>query len=310
MRLNYNIFSRENYCTLLFIIGFGLLQISETKLFAQEIEKNEIQNSVDKEYHVVKNIFYKTGTDLSEYEKERCFLDLYLPKETQNFPIIIWFHGGSMKHFSKDDSFIQAIGIGFAHYGIAVAVVNYRLSPKAKYPAYIEDAAASVAWVINHIPDYGGNSQSIFISGHSAGGYLTYMLGMDLNYLESFGIKSDQIAGLIPVSGQTFTHYTVREERGIPNPEITPIIDDASPCFHVRKDTPPVLAIYGENDNQDRKEENEYFIALLKKVGHADAEYKEIKGRDHASLITRILNPGDAFAETVLAFIKKHKMSK
>ncbi len=55
---------------------------------------------------------------------------------------------------------------------MAVVAVNYRLYPKVKAPVYIEDAAAAVAWVFRHIEEYGGDPELIFISGHSAGGYL------------------------------------------------------------------------------------------------------------------------------------------
>ena len=51
--------------------------------------------------------------------------------------------------------------------GVAVATVNYRLFPKIKAPAYIEDAAAAVAWVFKNIGDYGGDSSRIYVSGHS-----------------------------------------------------------------------------------------------------------------------------------------------
>ena len=61
--------------------------------------------------------------------------------------------------------------------------VNYRLSPKAKNPAYIEDAAEAVAWVFKNIEKYGGRKDHIFVSGHSAGGYLSLILAMDKKYM-------------------------------------------------------------------------------------------------------------------------------
>lgn len=59
--------------------------------------------------------------------------------------------------------------------GFAVIGVGDRLSPKVTAPAYIEDAAAAVAWVFKNIEKYGGNNDLIFVSGHSAGGYLGLM---------------------------------------------------------------------------------------------------------------------------------------
>ncbi len=255
---------------------------------------------------VLKNFSYKSGADLDAYEKARGFLDLYLPSLQAHFPVLVWFHGGSLKFSSKDDAATQKLAQHFAQHGVAVAVPNYRLSPQAKYPAYIEDAAQAVAWVIQHLPEYGGNPHALFISGHSAGGYLAAILGLDSRYLEACGVPLTAIAGILPVSGQTFTHYTIREERGIPNPENTPVIDAAAPCYHVRKDAPPVLAICGDHDSADRIEENRYLIAMLKKVGHPDAAYQEMPARNHIELIQYIPNPGDPVTQAVLTFIARH----
>lgn len=260
-------------------------------------------------YVLKDNLFYKSGSNLSDYEKERCFLDLYLPKGSSGFPVMVWFHGGSLERCSKDDYFTQDLAKHFAANGVAVAAVNYRLSPNVGYPSYVEDAAASVAWVIAHVGEYGGDANSVFLAGHSAGGYLTYMLGMDRKYLSASGIAIDRIAGLVPISGQTFTHYTIRKERGIADPENTPVIDDASPCYHAQKSGVPILVVCGDGDPQDRIEENHYFLALLKKVGYTNAEYREMKNRNHWDLVMKIPAEGDPLSEAVLAFIARHSRS-
>ena len=72
----------------------------------------------------------------------------------------------------------------------------------------------------------GGDPKKIFVAGHSAGGYLTSMVGMDKKYLAKHNIDANKIAGLIPFSGHTITHFTVRQERGIDGKQ--PIIDGLS----------------------------------------------------------------------------------
>ena len=99
---------------------------------------------------------------------------------------------------------------------MAVVAVEYRLNPKVKAPKYIEDAAAAVSWVFKNIEQFGGDTSLIFVSGHSAGGYLTSMIGLDKSWLQKFSIDANKIAGLIPLSGHTITHFTVRAERNIP----------------------------------------------------------------------------------------------
>ncbi len=111
--------------------------------------------------------------------------------------------------------------------GVAVVVVNYRLHPKVKAPAYIDDAAAAVAWVFKNIEKYGGDPDLIFVSGHSAGVYLTSMIGLDTTYLNKYDVDANMIAGLIPYSGHTITHFTIRQERGLSWDK--PVVDQYGP---------------------------------------------------------------------------------
>jgi len=210
-----------------------------------------------------------------EYISERCVLDLYYPKNKKGFATIVWFHGGGLTGGSKElPEELKGKEIG-------IVGVNYRLYPKVHAPTYIEDAAAAVSWVFNNIPDYGGDSSLIFISGHSAGGYLTSMIGLDKRWLGAHHIDANRIAGLIPFSGHTITHFTVREERGIPGTRA--IIDDLAPLYHVRPDAPPLLLITGDRELEllGRYEENAYLMRMMKVVGHTETRIYELAGYGH-----------------------------
>jgi acetyl esterase/lipase len=254
---------------------------------------------------VHENLAYKSGNGLSEYERTRCFLDLYLPEGASGFPVMVWFHGGGLTAGDKAMGGQAEIAESLAARGIGVASVNYRLSPEVNYPAYIDDAAASVAWVLEHIEAYGGDASKVFVSGHSAGGYLVAMLGLDEQYLAAYGHGLDELAGLIPISGQMVTHATVRGERGLPSDR--PIIDEAAPAFHVRADAPPVLAIAGSEDMPARAEENRYFVAAMQAVQHPDVHYREFEGRTHGSIVSKIPEQGDPVAQAIVDFISGHE---
>lgn len=252
---------------------------------------------------VLKNLPYKSGDALSSYEKERCKLDVYLPKSGKNFATLVWFHGGGLKGGNKDGA--TKLGRSLAEAGLAVVAVNYRLSPKAKYPAYIQDAAAAVAWTKEHIVGHGGDAKRIFVSGHSAGGYLTLMLGLDSHYLHEAGTEATEMAGYIPVSGQTMTHYTVREERGIGQFTIT--ADEAAPVHYARKDTPKFLVLYADHDMAARAEENAYFVAIMKGAGNTRVTGLQIADRTHGSIGGKIAEEGDPAREAILQFINGPK---
>jgi acetyl esterase/lipase len=249
------------------------------------------------------NLAYKAGADRSDYERERCFLDLYLPGDASRFPVIVWFHGGGLTAGDKAEGTQAAIARTLAGRGIAVASVNYRLSPRASYPAYVDDAAASVAWILDHAGEFGGDPERVFVSGHSAGGYLAAMVGVDAQYLAAYGHQPADLAGLIPISGQMVTHATVRQERGLPADR--PLVDAAAPVFHVSADAPPVLAIAGSEDLPARPEENRYFIAALKAVGHPDASYREFAGRTHGTIVSRIPEDQDPVAQAMVDFVAR-----
>ncbi|MCR9296410.1 MAG: alpha/beta hydrolase [bacterium] len=224
-----------------------------------------------------RDIPYRNG-ESDDYIRERCRLDLYLPQDVQNFSTVVWFHGGGLKGGQK------RVPDALQGKNVAVVAVNYRLSPKVSSPAYIEDAAAAVAWTFRNIESYGGSAKRIFVSGHSAGGYLTSMIGLDKRWLSAHGIDANQIAGLIPYSGHAITHFTIRGERGIDGKQ--PIVDDLAPLFHVRKDAPPLLLITGDRDKEllGRYEETAYLWRMMQEVGHPQTELFELEGYDHGGM--------------------------
>lgn len=229
-------------------------------------------------YKTIENIhYYENSINQSDdYINEQCVLDLYYSESEKDFATIIWFHGGGLTSGNKE------IPEGLKEKGICIVAVNYRLYPKVKSPKYIEDAAAAVAWVFKNIENYGGDSTLIFISGHSAGGYLASMVGLDKKWLGAHDLDANRIAGLIPFSGHTITHFTIRKERGLTATQ--PLVDDLAPLFHVRPDAPPLLLITGDRELEmlGRHEENAYMMRMMKVAGHIDTRLIEIGGYGHS----------------------------
>ena len=110
------------------------------------------------------------------------------------------------------------------------------------------------------------------------------MIGLDKKWLANHNINADKIAGLISLSGQTITHFTVREERGIPGTQ--PIIDELAPLYHVRKDAPPIILITGDSELEllGRYEENAYLMRMMKISGHTKTKLYKLDGYDHGIL--------------------------
>lgn len=251
---------------------------------------------------VTKDILYKPGSDLTAYELERCKLDLYLPAKP-GFPTLVWFHGGGLKTGDADMEFTQKIAQSLVDDGIGFVIVHYRYSPKVTYPAYVEDAAASFAWTVRNIEKHGGDPKKVFIGGHSAGGYLAAIVGLDPKRLKEFGLPLDSVAGTIPVSGQMLTHYTIREERKLDKYNV--IADEAAPIYHSRKDTPPMLVLYADKDMATREEENVYFVSTMKAAGNKHVHGVLVNDRDHGSIARNIANAEDPARLAIVKFINE-----
>jgi len=151
--------------------SFILFVLLAASVFAQDPEKAI-------EYNIETSILYY-DQDIAkndQYMQEMCVFDFYYPTNITNFPTIVWFHGGGLtggKRFIPDY---------LKEKGLAIIGVGNRLSPNVQAVECIRDAAAATAWAFNHIEDYGGNRNLIFVSGMSAGGYLAYMIGLDKEY--------------------------------------------------------------------------------------------------------------------------------
>ncbi len=254
-------------------------------------------DSAPTEYKLATDILYREGTSLTGYMRDRCRLDVSYPVNAKDFATVVWFHGGGLTGGEK------SIPAGLKEKGIAVVAVNYRLSPRVKSPGYVEDGAAAVAWTFQNISKYGGSPAKIFVSGHSASGYLTSMVGLDKRGLAAYGIDANEIAGLIPYSGHTITHFTVRAERGIDGKQ--PVVDDMAPLFHVRKDAPPLLLITGDRELEmlGRYEENAYLWRMMQVVEHPDTTIYELDGYDHGGMA----EPAHAL---LLRFVKRISSEK
>ena len=229
------------------------------------------------EYSTITNIRYYSEKQINtdSYINERCVLDIYYPKNQKAFNTVVWFHGGGLTQGSKE------IPKALKEKGLCIIGVNYRLSPKVNAPEYIKDAAASIAWVFKNIESYGGDPSRIFLSGHSAGAYLATMVGLDKTWLNAFNIDANRIAGIISMSGQAITHFTIRNENGIK--ELQPTIDNYAPLFHVRADAPPLLLITGDRELEmlGRYEENAYLMRMMKLAGHKQTLLLELDGYGH-----------------------------
>lgn len=263
----------DEAATLMFASKF-----TEAEAILASVSRELGKQVIDGGYHLTTDLLYREEKGITLGQNQRCRLDVYAPATKKPFSTVIWFHGGALTQGER------SIPLPLRNQSIAVVTANYRLSRDVKSPVFIEDAAAAIAWTFKHIAEFGGDPQRIFVSGHSAGAYLALMCGLDKQWLGKHGVDADQIAGLIPLSPQVITHFTIRDERGIE--ETQPIIDDLAPLFHIRKDAPPILLVTGDREKElmGRYEECAYFWRMMKLTGHKQTTLNELDGFDHGKM--------------------------
>jgi acetyl esterase/lipase len=239
------------------------------------------------------NIAYTDGNPEDEAKHK---LDIYLPKDHRDAPVFFFIHGGAWT--TGDRAQYPPLGNRYASEGIATVIPSYRLSPKNKFPAQIEDVAAAFAWTVRHISEYGGDTNRIYVGGHSAGGHLAALLLMNPKWLVAAGVSPEAIKGTICLSG-VFDLSEGKENVFGTDPQLR---RDASPLFQVHKIDSPFLITYCEWDYLSLPEQAKQFYDALQKAGIA-SELKFIPKESHISEMLSVTEQNDPVVRSVHAFI-------
>jgi pimeloyl-ACP methyl ester carboxylesterase len=232
-------------------------------------------------------------------------LDIYTP-ESVDFETIVYIHGGGLE--GGDKSWNSGLAEGLTEAGYAFVSVNYRCYPIAKFPDYLEDAAQAVAFVKAHIGEYGGNGE-IYVSGSSAGAWLSLMLCLDGKSLQKAGVNPQEVKGWIIDSAQTSTHFNVQKyEKGL-DPRLQRI-DEFAPLYYINDQTKfsKMLLLFYENDMPCRPEQNLLFYkSVLYFNAEADIQYALLSGGHCAGVAEKDEDGEYPFVKRALVWLKEKR---
>jgi acetyl esterase/lipase len=262
---------------------------------------------------IERDIAYHQGEGFDD-AKHR--LDLYEPDTPGPHPVVVFVHGGGWvfgdRHWFADA--YGKLGRRLAHHGILAAVISYRLAPKFKHPAQIEDVARAVSWVLSHAAEHGGDPSRVFLMGHSAGAQMVALAATDPRWLRAQGADPRQLAGVVAISGPYDVAHCGRSTLLCGLPMVIPAFGrnpavwrDASPAEHLRDaPAPPFLVAYADADPPLLREDGRRFSKALHEAGVPATEL-EVPWRDHFTDIADWGLPGDPLAEATLSFVAHAK---
>ena len=251
---------------------------------------------------IIKDVIYKS--------EDSCKLDIYLPSK-DGFETFVWFHGGGLENGDKESG--KKLAEAIIEAGYAFVSVEYRMyTGGARFPDFLLDAADAVAFVKENIENYGGKKDRLYISGQSAGAWISLMLCMNREFLERVGIDNKEILGWVIDSAQTTAHFNVlKYELG--EDSRAQRINEFAPQFYVsdRTDFSKILLIMYEKDMPCRYEQNMLFYkSILGFNETADIMYKVLPGEHcHGSCV----RDGDgqyAYVKTMLQWLKNRERER
>jgi acetyl esterase/lipase len=230
---------------------------------------------------------------------KRNLLDIYHPQEPREggFPVLLQVHGGAWMIGEKEQ---QALPLMYhmAQRGWLCVAINYRLSPKAAFPAHIIDVKKAIAWIREHIHEYGGNPDFLAITGGSAGGHLSSLAALTPNRQEwqpGFEQADTTVQAAVPFYGvyDFLDRFDIRPEMSMEKmiadrvmqcslQENKALWETASPLDHVSADAPPLFVIQGTHDSLVWVEEARAFVSALQAVASRPVAYVELPGAQHA----------------------------
>jgi acetyl esterase/lipase len=232
---------------------------------------------------------------------KRHRLDIYRSREAakSGAPVMVYIHGGAWVIGEKREQGKPMMYELVARGWVCVAI-NYRLSPKGTWPDHIVDAKRAVAWVKEHIAEYGGDPGFVAVSGGSAGGHLAALLALtagDPKFQPGFEDADASVDACVPFYGVMdmtgadegsgrygsgmleLLEKRVMKTSAADHPEI---FRDASPTYRVHADAPPFYVLHGQNDTLVPVDVARTFVKALRAVSKAPVAYAELPLTQHA----------------------------
>lgn len=224
-------------------------------------------------------------------------LDVYRRRDRPTgCPVLVQVHGGAWIIGDKEQQGLPLV-YHLASLGWVCVSINYRLSPRSTFPDHIVDVKRAIAWVKEHVAEYGGDPDFVVITGGSAGGHLSSLAALtagDASLQPGFEGADTSVRACVPFYG--VYDFTNRSGEGRADmvpflerlvfkarlAEARDVFDKASPMSRVHAGAPPFLVVHGTHDTLVPVAEARHFVELLREASQAPVAYLELPQAQHA----------------------------
>jgi acetyl esterase/lipase len=235
--------------------------------------------------------------DIAYGDDPRMLLDVYQPSEPGALrPGIMEVHGGAWVIGSKREQGIPLLSHLAANGWVGINV-DYRLSPRVKFPDHLIDLKRAIRWYREHAEEHGADPDFLCVTGGSAGGHLAALVALTANvpdYQPGFEHVDTSIRAAVPFYGvydlralldrapRRFASLLERHVMGVRRADDPEAYARASPVHWIREDAPPFLVVHGDLDTLVPVVQARSFTERLRQTSAAPVLYAEMKGAQHA----------------------------
>jgi acetyl esterase/lipase len=228
------------------------------------------------------------STDI-EYGKaggESLLLDVYVPQGAGPFPVAILVHGGGWGSGDKEND-IGPMAEPLTEANFTWFSINYRLAPKDRWPACLEDVQTAIRWVKAHAAEYKGDPARVALVGYSAGGQLVCQAAVLANQetqvqaVVGFAPPTDLVTDTRRRGGLSKALQDLLDRQQTPDDSNWTLLRELSPINHIRRGLPPFLLIHGTEDKSAPYEQSLNFQKRLRESG-VPCDLITVQGAPHA----------------------------
>lgn len=250
-------------------LAFSLIGVCpDVCLLAEDQLASELNIPIESQRNVV---FREVG-------RTKIKADLFRPRDDKTYPLVMMVHGGGWTAGDKWD--LLDHGRELAQAGFVAVSINYRLSPKVKIDAQVDDCRYAMKWAVENSKAWNADAQRFGLWGYSAGAHLISMLALrpedgEPKILAAVAGGAPCEFSFVPEKSVMLAHVMGGSRSAKPE-----MYDLFSPLNFASKQSPPFFLFHGTTDFLVPRSSSKMLFETLQEL-KVESEYYDVEGKGH-----------------------------